>query len=231
MNSTATTYGQAFVKVLLAVLILVAIVSNAYSDIVIHPVDAIAGTMGQAGGHFIVDDTITLQHTDNLVLPFGSGDDFTAVTAITNLFSGAGSGTWYSASGSTTGTIIWDLGSEQSVGQMALWNAPLNSPGSLRSIQQFSIESDEFNWFPSPTAMGTFTATIGSASTAPQVFDLTDTTNRYLRMTVYSNYGDSNFTSMGHITFGTSNIPEPSLCGLSCLLTLLCLTRRRSPYQ
>ena len=99
-------------------------------------------------------------------------------------------------------------------------------------LKGFSVFTDTQSNFLSATLVGTF----NNLSVDPHVgtiFDLTDTTARYVRLQVTSNYG-SQTTTIGEVAFDVSSatapVPEPStlaIFGLGIAGMAGCRRRRR----
>jgi F5/8 type C domain len=116
---------------------------------------------------------------------------------------------WASGSGGRTGVIDFFLGSQYSIGQLALWN---QNASLGHDINSFSIFTSVDGTFLAPTAVGTFNAI---KSQTAQVFDLTDSAGAYVRLQINSNHGGY-ATTLGEIAFDVifAAVPIPTTIAL-----------------
>lgn len=158
-----------------------------------------------------------------------SGLSANYVSGVTDFDAFIGSGVTHSRSNSPanyyaafTGlptNIDFDLGSSQSVLQLALWNYPFSNSG---GIINFDVTGSNSSDFSSSTFLGSYTALDdGNSSTnASQVFDINDSFSRYIRLTVNSTARQELGFSEIAFDVAASSVPEPatlSLLGLGIL--------------
>lgn len=119
---------------------------------------------------------------------------------------------WISSEG-TTGSLLFDLGSSQSVWNIYIWNYNTNN-GVDRGVATFTLEiSDNGVDFDSLLGVTALSMEDASGPVAAQVFDLDGSIGRYVRMSILSNHGDTSFTGLSEVQFsGTPNaaVPEPA---------------------
>ncbi len=134
---------------------------------------------------------------------------------------------WVSDSGAVGGSVDFDLGSIQTINQFVLWQA---NEYPDEQINGFTIFTSDVPDFSSATNVGSFVATFTAEnSPAPaEVFDLTSSSGRYVRLNITSNYGSpGNYVDAGELAFGV--VPEHAACltAVAGLLSMLGLRRRR----
>ncbi|MGE3818010.1 MAG: discoidin domain-containing protein [Isosphaeraceae bacterium] len=117
------------------------------------------------------------------------------------------------------GNVDYDLGSVYDLDKMAFWNYGFSGSAAINSFQVYTSNDSTFT---TSFLAGSFTAVDDGNSTFNnvQVFDLTDSTARYVRMSVLTRAGPAGVGfGYGEIAFGTAAIPEPSpaTLGLVCL--------------
>jgi hypothetical protein len=132
--------------------------------------------------------------------------------------------------GVTTGNLTFDLGGLFKVANTTIWNYGPGCCGEGRSVQDLSISlsTDGVNY----TAFGSFVLT--KPTTDPfggETLALGDTTARYVRFDILSNYGEQSYTGLSEVKFnGVTAVPEASSLAYSLigLATAGLLMRRRS---
>jgi hypothetical protein len=115
---------------------------------------------------------------------------------------------WFSASGTPTGNIEYDLGQMLNIRQLVLWADDFHAPS---AITVFTADNPAFT---GATNVGSF-APSDPADTTPlpaQVFDLTDSFNRYVRIQVTATHSTAQLTGWGEAAFDASvaAVPEPA---------------------
>jgi len=180
--------------------------------------------MGEFSASFPVENLI---NQSALSGTYTSGvDDF--ATTVATISHGQNVGEWASPVGTTTGNLDFDLGADLYVTQLVLWDSRLGAGEGDRSINDFTVLTDTNQSFTSSTNVGTFTNPRDVLDGT--VFDLTDSSARFVRIQIQSNYG-ANLTQMGEVAFasGVAAVPEPSACAFLGLIgvAIACCRRRR----
>ena len=185
---------------LTAVVLTLGCVGQAMADPIRGPVSATT-TMGEA---FPLVDAI---NQTGLSANYVSGvTDFATFTAGTTHDSEPGTD-WIS--GTTVGSVTFDLGSLISVDEMAIWNfGGLRGNPSL-AITQFTLLASTDAGFSGPITLGTFNPAVFSTLNPAQVFGFTPTTAQFFRLQDFSSNGAS-VLGLGEIAFGQSPVPEPA---------------------
>ena len=202
--------------------------ARAHADLVMSPVSVVNNTLGSFSADYA---------PEYLIDQSGLSDSFTS--GVTNFDSYISSNPranttgnqnhFFSSSGNTTGQMDFDLGDTFSIERLALWNIGGSTISNLNSFTVFTSETLDFS---SATNAGTFSAhnTTSRAIVPVQVFDLTDSEARYVRMQINSNHGHANFTGFAELAFdvsaATTSIPEPSSATM-LFGFVSCLTFRR----
>ncbi len=117
--------------------------------------------------------------------------------------------------------IDFDLGFSTVVTQLALWNYPHFNSGAIIDFQVFTAQSADFS---DSVFVGSFTASDdgdGDVNTV-QVFDLVDSSARYVRIGVLT-VAFGNGTGLSEVAFGT--IPAPAT--LAVFVAFAAVGRRR----
>ncbi len=114
------------------------------------------------------------------------------------------------------GTVDYDLGAEYTIETLAFWNyGGSNNPTGI-AINTFNLFTSNDSTFGSSTNVGSFTSSSpGDPGVSPvEIFNLTDSTARYVRMQITSHFGNGTFAGFGELAFETNAdadpIPEPS---------------------
>lgn len=115
------------------------------------------------------------------------------------------------------------MGAEFTLSRFALWNSPA-SKGDTAQISSFTIFTSNNSSFVGATDVGSFTASPGGATNLAQVFDMTDTSARFVRLQINSNGGGADTRAM-EVIFDTSDaavtaVPEPSTFALMSLVMI-----------
>jgi len=127
--------------------------------------------------------------------------------------------------------IDYDLGSAFNVQRMAFWNYPFSGSAGVASMQIFTSSVPDFS---TSFLAGTFNplddgdGNAGTGINHVQVFDVTDSNARYIRLHV-TTVNSSNGTGFSEVAFGASAVPEPtSLAAVGACAIGMSLKRRRS---
>lgn len=131
---------------------------------------------------------------------------------------------WSSSSGSTTGTMRFDLGTSFDLKSFVLWNNTGGSGGDTEGVQNFQLSFfDENENLLQTSSVLTATDDIS----IPQNF-LFSTVNdvRLVDFEILSNHGHPSFVGVQEVAFTTA-VPEPSSIIL-CLFSFLFLIKTRS---
>jgi hypothetical protein len=183
------------------------------------------------------------------------GDTVAHALTVTHNFSGRWQESWvtsghkpdyFAAAGPAT--IVFDLGSDQSVGSIILWQYGNNGGssatagardgnGTMTMNIRFNTEAEGSSSFASSptTAITMKEVWLGlSGVNSAQAFALPTPTARYVQIEVTDNYyGQPNIVAggdragLGEVRFATEVVPEPSATTLVGALCLLGLLRRR----
>jgi hypothetical protein len=114
---------------------------------------------------------------------------------------------WFSpAFGGTTGSIDYDLGSSVKVSQIVLWPDDFSGPSGI------SVFTSDDSLFTLATLVGTLSPSdpANSVAVPGEVFDLLDTTARYVRLSITSGFDTGDQVGIGEVAFDVT-IPEPSV--------------------
>lgn len=182
-------------------------------------------------------DTFDWDHTidqSGLSVTYNSGvDNFEDYVSLAPTHSDASSTFAQSAHDFATDgvDVIFDLGVIQNVSQLALWNF---TAGSFGIITDFEVATSNVADFSAGvTAVGIFQSGGGADPRDLQVFDLTDTNARYVRITV-TNTVDGFNMGLSEVAFGgtgasalTGPVPEPGSAVILSLVACMTLIKRR----
>ena len=114
---------------------------------------------------------------------------------------------WVSALSGVGGSVDFDLGSTQTITKFVLWQA---NEYPDEQIDGFTIFTSNVSDFSSLTNVGSFNATFTAENQPPpaEVFNLTSSSGRYVRLQITSNYGSpGNYVDAGEFAFGVA-VPE-----------------------
>lgn len=190
------------------------VASPAAASVILSPVAVLSNTAGRYEPMADIDSTID---QSGLSSGFVSGvTDFSSylATGPTHEWIYTDGSEWFSSTGLTSGTIVYDLGAVYTVTQLALWNEEFSG------ISRMQVETSTDAAFGSASDVGTFapTDTPFDAQYGAEVFGLTPSVARYVRLTLAGpqqpNRGT--FLSMGEIAFDvtSSDVPEPFTASL-----------------
>ena len=213
--------AQYLARQMVVICVLLALCQAIDAGVIRAPVGVTANDFGEFSSSFPITDLI---NQSGLSAPYTSG--VTNFETYNATHDDDASFDWVSDNPvSLPGNIDFDLGAEFMIDKLALWNDAQIDPED-RGINEFTVFTDDNSAFSSPTNVGSFSA-IGfeTGSSAKQVFDLTDSLGRYLRLRITSNHGD-NVMQAGEIA--VSIIPEPSSLVLLAAGAWGFICRRRS---
>lgn len=202
------------IKPILASCLTLATGCFANASVIFSPVSVVSNSIQQAASAF---GPVNLIDQSGLSSPFSSGEtDFDSYLASNPVHNPVATNSFIAKT--LTGDIVFDLGEEKEVELLAIWQGSifLNQRLNSFSISTSSLPDSDF------TTVGTFVAAQGgvpsNGPTEAQVFDLTDSTARFVRITVSSNYGHFANTGIGEIAFGLAAVPEPAAAVLAAML-------------
>jgi hypothetical protein len=190
------------------------------------PTSVFSNSAGETVGGEVVN-TINLSGLDPYVQGVSDFDNYIAIDPVHALSAGE----WFAPEGTTTGTLIYDMGDVYNIHRAAFWNE-----------EGYGIEQVTFLTALTSggiyTAVGTFTPIDNDASMSysAEVFDLTDSQARFIRLdlvaddtpTAFGGNTDDRYLSIGEVAFDTTVIPEPASLALIGTGLLLCATRHRA---
>ncbi len=202
------------------------------ASIIFSPTSVVANSLGNFRGGRVIERTID---QSGLLTGFTSGvTDFNSYIGGNPLHEEdsitPSLNAWFGASGVTTGTVDFDLGQQLLIEQLALWNDDNHGASSITVFTSNDVS------FGSSTNVGTFFPTdpTNPQNKLPaQVFDLTDSSARYVRIQINSTHSSSNLVGWAEVAFdasATAAVPEPgsflvwSLFGLAAVA----IRRRRT---
>jgi len=174
-------------------------------------------------GSFSFDQTI---NQSGLSVPYVSGTtDFGTYVALGPIHTRNNTPPNYGVSFSLPPVDVdYDLGSTYNVKEMAFWNYPFNFSAGVTGMQVFTSSVPNF---ATSFLAGTFNP-LDDGDTLinhVQVFDLTDSNARYVRLHVTST-ASTNGTGFSEVAWGATQVPEPaSLAAMT--LAAVALMRRR----
>lgn len=117
---------------------------------------------------------------------------------------------WFSATGTRTGNVDFDLGGNFRIDSLALWDIGGNNSSSLRG---FDLLADEDATFGSPTLLGHFDANPNTGpitASQAEVFSFAPTDAAWVRMVITSNNGSTQ-TGFGELAFRAQFILPPAV--------------------
>jgi hypothetical protein len=205
----------------LALSLVLVVVGSAKAGVIEGPVSA-STTMGEA---------FPLSHSfdqSGLSATYVSGiTDFATFTASTTHDSEPGND-WVSIT--TVGQVIFNLGSAQPIGEVAIWNFGGLGGNLSFGISQFTISSCSDAACSSPVVLGTFRPFVTSALNPAQDFSFTSVDAQWFKLDGFSSNG-AGALGLGEIAFERA-VPSPTslvLLGVSFAgLAGLSWRRRRS---
>jgi hypothetical protein len=193
-------------------LALVLCASIAQAGVILAPTAVLlgAGTIGQigtSGTNMINQSGLSTHYTSGVT-------NFATYTSSGVTHAQADGASWLSASSRRAGYVIFDLGADYLVSQLALWNG---AAGINASVNGFSLSTSMTSDFSTSTAVGNFTGQMANYKVT--VYDLTDSTARFVKLTINGNFGNTCCTAIGDLAFDVStpppaNVPEPGSVAL-----------------
>ncbi|MEM7455091.1 MAG: discoidin domain-containing protein [Planctomycetota bacterium] len=143
---------------------------------------------------------------------------------------GANGNWWLSSENNTTGTVVFDLGSEVLINQFFLWNESTVTGQQLNEIQIETSLAPNSGFTFTSLGSGLLDAntpgSFGQSDPIPAIsFDFQPVAARYFRLSIISNNGATNFTGIAEVGF--NSVPEPGALALSCIASLAIVSRRR----
>lgn len=174
---------------------------------------ATENSMGEYGSGYAVDEMFS---QTGLSANYASGvTDFATFVSSGVTHSGGDGNSWLSSYGTYSGYLVFDLGAAYSIENFVMWNG---ASGITASANSFSLSTSMTADFATATAVGSF---MGQQSNyAATVYDMLDSTGRYVRMDIASNFGNGCCTAIGDIAFdvnaagGPAPVPEPHALAL-----------------
>lgn len=139
-------------------------------------------------------------------------DTYVATATHVDLSLGTGGLGWFNNFDGPTSTFTMDFGSSQLLQRLVLWTDVLNP----NNINGFRVLLSDDPTFATGTDGGSFNALNDPNNpTLAQVFDFTDTTARYLRIDITSNFGGSavGFAEAA-VETSANQVPEPGVLAL-----------------
>jgi len=128
--------------------------------------------------------------------------------------------------------VTFDLGASYELNAALIWQYNATCCGLERGVRNFDISVSADNVTFTPAGSGSLTESPGGAIPAQTVWF--SGTGRYVRFSVASNWGDSEFTGLSEVKFLSGELPEPvpalspaAASGLALLLALAALALLR----
>ncbi len=145
--------------------------------------------------------------------------------------SGGDNNSWLSSSGVYSGYLTFDLGSVYDISKFVMWNG---ASGISASVNGFSMSTSNDSSFSTFTNVGSFYG--HQSNYDATVYDLVDTTARYVKFTINGNFGNGCCMAVGDIAFETNQVtavPEPETYAmmLAGLGLMGAISRRRKAKQ
>jgi hypothetical protein len=152
-------------------------------------------------------------------------------SGVTHATSASPGGTWLSNGVADIGytEMRFDLGAAMQISKLVLWNGSAGNDAALRSFYVMTSNDPDFG---SGITLHLFENIFGNEGPEPAtVFDMTDSTARYVRLQFDSYYGNPCCLAIGEIAFDASSVaPVPVPASLPLLLAgfggLLALRRK-----
>ena len=178
-TAIAVFFGIGFIKI-------------ASADLILSPTSVVSNSMGSFSTALDVGNVID---RSGLSAGFTSGvTNYSTYIAMapTHMSGLIPNISWQSASGNTTGNLVFDLGDIYNIERLAIWQGGSASIiGSSVQVHGITLETSEDIAFSSSTNVGSFNVPRQQGVSAYSVrdFDLTDSFGRYVRLTIDSNHG------------------------------------------
>ncbi len=192
------------------VTLLVTSAGQVQAGTILSPTSVLANSLGEFSAQF---SSTKMIDQSGLSTGFTSGvTDFSAYIATGPTHgTNESNGSWVSPSVPPSGAIDFDLGDSYDIDQVVLWQGVA---GNSASVNAFRIFTSSDSAFTSPLLVGSFVAAIGTnLPEVAQVFDTSDSSARYLRLQIDSNYGNS-VTGLGEFALDVSAVLEPTILDL-----------------
>lgn len=165
----------------------------------------LTNTLGNYGNGYPA--VIGMTNQSGLSANYISGvTDFDAFIASGVTHSGGDRNSWLGSSSVFSGSLTFDLGATYSISKFVMWNG---ASGISASVKGFSITTSNDSTFSTFTNVGSFTGQQNDY--AATVYDLLDTTARYVKFNIDGNFGNGCCIAVGDIALETSvtAVPEP----------------------
>ncbi|MES2759405.1 MAG: PEP-CTERM sorting domain-containing protein [Pseudomonadota bacterium] len=111
-----------------------------------------------------------------------------------------------------SGAVVFDLGAAYNVSQFVMWNS---ASGVDASVNGFSLSTSMTSDFATSTFAGNFVGQMANFNST--VYDMTNSTARYVQMTINDNFGNGCCVAIGDVAFDVtqaSAVPEPASLAL-----------------
>lgn len=199
-------------RLLIAAALAIIVPVGVSADVVVNGV-AIANDFGDYNGTYDIGNTFDQSGLSQTYIS-GLTDFDSYVTSTTTVATGNDNDAWFGVSGAPLpGNLDFDLGSSQTVTQLAMWSYTSNDENALDG---FEVYIDDNSAFSSATFAGSFNFinNLGpnGSPRAAQVFDLADTEGQFVRIRLINQ--NTSFVGMGEFAFGASSVPEPGSIAL-----------------
>lgn len=233
-RSLAAAWRLSLTTAVAAAACLVGSAPAAYAQVIRSPIAVLENTAGDFNSDADIGNIID---RSGLLPPFVSGiTDFDTYIAGNPVHNFAFiDNEWFSPDGATSTTIVLDMGSVFTIDRLALWNED------ILGIGEFLVQTSNDPTFASSTTVGGLFLPNNNPSNAnypAQVFTLTSSDARYVRLLVAAVTDTNGGMAIGEVAFRTSATtsaaaPEPGTAALAVpglalpLLGALLARRRR----
>ncbi|MDB4283636.1 discoidin domain-containing protein, partial [Akkermansiaceae bacterium] len=130
--------------------------------------------------------------------------DFTSFTSTTTHVNNSDPDAW--ATSGNSAVLIFDFGSSQTVSEFAFWG---DNGSNSNNIDLFTIDVSNDPGFAVFTSLGGGNGPLTNSDPVDAaVYDITDGTGRYVRLSANNQGGG--FVILGEVAFAGTAIPEPS---------------------